>query len=176
MRYGMYTDTTSSPIALPSPAYKPLVPVPSRTGIASGPCLPTQRPPTLPASWRPSSNSSNCPRDPERVPDVHCTPATRLRRMRVTWTECDEARGKSHAAQLESMLEFTVPARPPDSRVWLGRGHGEQAALEPRQRGAIPRNPRHQALPCLRARHQYEHVSSTWFSSADIVSGSSHAR
>ena len=32
MRYGMYTDRIPSPIALPSPAYKPPAPVPSRTG------------------------------------------------------------------------------------------------------------------------------------------------
>ena len=150
MRYGMYTDSIPLPIALPSPAYKPPTPVP-RERIDSRLARQTGRQATLPALRTPASYTRRL-RNPERVSDVHRTPETRLRRMRVTWTEFDEARGKSHAAQLESMLQFTVTARPPDPQVWPGRGHAEQAALELRECRTIPRNPRHQRLPCLRAR------------------------
>ena len=68
--------------------------------------------------------------------------------------EFDDEQGTPHSAQPESMLEFATTARPPNPRVWLGRRHAEPGVLEPRQRGAIPRNPQHQALSCLRARHQ----------------------
>ena len=122
MRYGMYTDSIPLPIALPSPAYKPPTPVP-RERIDSRLARQTGRQATLPALRTPASYTRRL-RNPERVSDVHRTPETRLRRMRVTWTECYEARGKG-AARVDARVREDGTATRSTSLAWrTARGTG----------------------------------------------------